>query len=170
VGFQPVSCGSLANKDFFAKLWILMKKVIVLIIAFAAFGLLALRLLKINSEEATHEKVEYVKELNYQFSGKIDSVVLLNRFQGLLFFTTTSGYLDKLTERELRKKQKYDEDLRFIMFTQNGKMTLLLSGADKYNAGDSIHVNTDNDNVEIFREKVLIMNGKVSQMVDGLPF
>ena len=135
----------------------------------AVFFLLVVRSFFVHRDRVENEKRWYIKNLNFEFSGRVDSVHASKR-RGLLYFQITHGETPKSTKEHLNKQLKHNGNLRFIIFTRDEKLAILMEGAGKCIAGDSIQINTNENEISVYRNKILISKAEAVKSLIGRPF
>ena len=149
-----------------------MKKLTIIIISLTIFLLLAFRTLFTYFDGVKDEKLSYVHKLNFKFSTKIDSVGRLNRRNvGRIFFHSVIGTFEESVEDKLKDELKYSGELRFIFRNENTiAMSINTKTADKYQTGDSIVVDTNNNKITFHRGAKVISENKVTEALACRPF
>jgi hypothetical protein len=148
-----------------------MKKGIVIAASIIFLMILIFRMFYTHFDRVRTEKLSYVEKLNFEFSGRIDSVKLLNsRKNGLLFFHIITGEIDKAAEDKLNLHLNHNGELRFILYKGNDKMAISMDEADRYRSGDSMLVNTSENKLKFFRGNEIISEKKVTEALNGRPF
>ena len=114
--------------------------------------------------EIDHEMRSYVHNLNYDFTAKVDSIILVSskKGTGLLVCEITSGKCNKFVEDSLNQHLTNYKWIRFLNFKPNGQFQIFLGGISKYQSNDSIIVNSNEDKFDIFRNEEGILESKVS--------
>jgi hypothetical protein len=108
------------------------------------------------------EMLRYVSNLNYDFTAKVDSVVVLKKGGGYLLCELTSGQCSRLTEDSLNHHLINFKRIRFLHFRSDDKFLIILGGANKFRPTDSVVVNSKEDQFLIYRNGEPITNAKVS--------
>lgn len=144
-----------------------MKKwtLIATIILFAAL----LARLVIRTDNAVDNDVHnYIKGLNYKFTARVDSVVVINESKGVgfLFCSVTFGRFDPSVENILGTHLKEHRRLRVAFPTENG-FKVFLGGIKKFAPADSVIVDSDIDRFAVFRGSDSIWESKVSNTTVG---
>jgi len=149
-----------------------MKKSTIIIISIIIFLLLVFRTLHTYFDGIKDEKLSYVHKLNFKFSAKIDSVGLLNRRNvGKIFFHSVLGTFEESVEDKLKDELKYSGELRFILPNENTiVMSINTKTADKYQTGDSIVVDTNDNKMTFYRGAKVISENKVTDALAWRPF
>jgi len=125
---------------------------------------LASRILLKTGNEIDHEMQSYVHNLSYDFTAKVDSIILVNskKGTGILVCKITSGVCNRLVEDSLNQHLMNYKRIRFLNFKPNGQFQIFLGGISKYQPNDSIIVNSNEDKFNIFRSEEVILKSKVS--------
>lgn len=115
--------------------------------------------------ELDNEIEEYVRNLNYDFSAKIDSIVVTNdeKDLGVLVCRITNGTYNKFVEDSLNRHLINYKRIRFLSFDQDGRFRKFLPDISKYRPNDSIVVSSKEDKYYIFRNSKTIFERKMSQ-------
>ena len=142
----------------------LMKRSIVIGIAAILMLFLAIRIFLKTGNEIDHEMQAYVRNLSYDFTAKVDSIILVNgkKGTGLLVCKITSGICNRFVEDSLNQHLINYKRIRFLNFKPNGQFQLFLGGISKYQPNDSIIVNSNEDKFSIFRREEVILKSEVS--------
>jgi hypothetical protein len=136
--------------------WIVVCLVTLLLLA-------AVRLLINTSNRVDDEMESYVGNLNYLFTARVDSVVLLNgNGLGYMVGHITSGVCDKFKEDSLNRHLVNYRRIRILDFTRNGDVKIYSGKADTFLPMDSISVNSAEDRLDIFRKDNIILKSKLS--------
>lgn len=141
-----------------------MKRRIVISIAVVLLVLATARVLFKTGNEIDDEMQAYVHNLHYNFTAKVDSIVLVNSKKGIGLLTChiTSGECDRAVEDSLNQHLTNYKRIRFLNFKPNGQFQIFLGGVSKYQPNDSITVNSNEDQFNIFRDGEAILKSKVS--------
>ena len=110
------------------------------------------------------EKLWYLNNLKYDFIGKVDTVHRPNH----ILFHVIAGKFDKNREDELAGKLKYWGQL--VLLIPRGESFELLNGLAKYQSGDSLYLNSDQNIVRIYRGKELLSESDLVRALRGRPF
>ena len=146
-----------------------MKKWIKITLIIAAFLFLVIRALYLHWRGAKDEVPWYVKNLDYHFSATVDSLKGFTQTNGLVYFHSTSGDVTLSTENLMNRKLKYNGSLRFILNFE-GKLAFHSRDLNKYNAGDSLAINSDHDKIYIYENGKLTAESEISGAISGRPF
>ncbi len=125
---------------------------------------LASRILLKTGNEIDHEMQSYVHNLSYDFTAKVDSIILVNskKGTGILVCKITSGICNRFVEDSLNQHLMNYKRIRFLNFKPNGQFQIFLGGISKYQPNDSIIVNSNEDKFNIFRSEEVILKSEVS--------
>jgi hypothetical protein len=148
-----------------------MKKWMIIGLTIVVLLLLLVRGLYVHWNNAKNERPEYVKDLHFHFSATVDSLRVFSRTNGLVYFHTTGGDLNRSTEHRINQHLKYNRELQFI-FNPFGKDKLGFHARDlnNYNTGDSLVINSDEDKIYIYRKEKLVAQSLISKALSGRPF
>ena len=78
--------------------------------------------------------------------------------------------MDATIEKKMNRELEFNSDLCFVFLMRGGTKGIRLSGLNTYAKGDSLSVDSDKDQVEIYRESRLITSSKISEIISGSPF
>jgi len=123
----------------------------------------------LHMEGARNERLWYVKKLHYEFSTEIDSLLVLPKDRGWIYFHITDGEVNKAVERNLNRRLKYNGNLRFVV-DRGTTLAILTSDAGKYALGDSLRITADRDLIEVYRNKILVSHSEITKSLMGSPF
>lgn len=142
-----------------------MKRSTYIIIAIVFLILTTGRLFLKIAGENEEEKQAYVQNLNYNFSARVDSIIVANnkRGRGFLVCKLTEGEVSKDVEDNLNRKLINYEWMRFLFFGSSGKPQLFLRNISAFQPGDSINVNSDNDRFVVYRGSTLILESTITR-------
>ena len=142
-----------------------MKGSIIVGVAAVLLVLAIVRLLLKTEDEFEDERQSYIRSLNYNFSAKIDSIVVVNskNGRGFLVCELTHGKLTRHLEDSLNQRLKNHEWMRFLFFNSNGQAQIFLKDISNYNVGDSICVNSNIDKFYVYRNEKPISESSVSR-------
>ena len=130
----------------------------------AVILLLVYRLFTKHVDGVKAEKAWFLSELNYEFSAEIDTLVDPSH----ILFHVTQGQLDTKREQKLGENLRYWGEL--ILFRYPGDKVEMLIGGARYQRGDSLYLNTDQNIVRIYRGKGLIKEFPLTGLLRGRPF
>ncbi|HET6539416.1 MAG TPA: hypothetical protein VFG46_02975 [Chryseolinea sp.] len=141
-----------------------MKRSIVIGIVVILMLFLASRILLNTGNEIDHEMQSYVNNLNYDFTAKVDSIILVNSKKGTGFLVCkiTSGICNRFVEDSLNHHLINYKRIRFLNFKPNDQFQVFLGGISKYQPNDSITVNSKEDKFNIFRREEVLLKSEVS--------
>jgi len=141
-----------------------MQRSIVIGLVLILMLFLASRLLLKAGNEIDHEMQSYVHNLNYEFTAKVDSIVLVSskKGTGLLVCKITGGICNRFVEDSLNHHLINYKRIRFLNFKPNGQFQIFLGGISKFQPNDSIVVNSNEDKFNIFRREEVILKSEVS--------
>lgn len=112
------------------------------------------------------EKQWYIEQLNFKFSGVIDSV---NR-PGHILFRVTHGSLDRQQERRLNNRLTSNGVLDLFLYKPNERLELMLPHAHRFHGGDSIYINSSQNMVQVYRGDSLLLQHQLVPLLRGRPF
>ena len=142
-----------------------MKRSIIIVLAAVLLILATVRLLVKTEGKFKDERQSYVGSLKYDFSAKVDSIILVNskKGRGFLVCELTDGKLTGLLEDSLNQRLKNHEWMRFLFFNSKGQAQIFLKDIFNYNVGDSICVNSNTDKFYVYRNEKPIAESSVSR-------
>lgn len=132
----------------------------------AVFIILSYRLFNKHVAGVASEKQWYVEQLNFKFSGVIDTV---NR-PGHILFSITHGSLDRLQEGRLNSSLKRNGVLDLFLYKPDEMVELMIPHANRFIAGDSIYVNSSLNIVKVYRGDSLLLQHPLVPLLRGRPF
>jgi len=141
-----------------------MKRSINIVVA-ALLILAFVRLLLKTENEFEGERQAYVRNLNYNFSSKIDSIIVVSRKngRGFLVCELTNGKLTGVLEDSLNQHLKNHEWMRFLFFNSEGHAQIFLENIFNYHVGDSVYINSSTDKLNVYRDEKPIFESSVSR-------
>jgi hypothetical protein len=135
-------------------------------------GLLVFRLIfkqKKKFDRFDEEREWYVKNLNYDFSAKVDTVALdhpnQNYSPGMVVCILTRGDLNYRTEDSLKRKLEHHKRLRFNEMKESGYIRFVMPSANRFVQGDCVVVNSDSNRLEFYREKARFYKADLSALL-----
>jgi hypothetical protein len=147
-----------------------MKKWMKIALVIAALLFLVVRALYLHWGGAKNERPWYVKNLGFHFSAIVDSLKTFSRTNGLVYFHATGGDLNPSTEKLVNQKLKYNGSLRFILKFGKEKLAFHSRDLNKFNTGDSLVINSDDDKIYIYQKGKLTAESEISRALSGRPF
>jgi len=112
------------------------------------------------------EKISYVKQLDFEFSGLLDSA----ERPGQVLFHITSGKFSRDTEREIGTKLIHNGVIELLLYRPDGKLDIMLNGSHDSRQGDSLYLNSNRNIVAIFRHGKLLSEHSLVKSLRGRPF
>lgn len=113
------------------------------------------------------ERNRYAKALFYNFSSRLDSVALKKGKPGTLYCTVTGGTINYLVEDSLAKTLIHHTSLRFNESTAEGQIQFVMPGAERWETGDSLVVNSQLNQLTFFRKGNQIYTDRFSNLLEG---
>lgn len=122
------------------------------------------RMLLKTRNEIEDEMQSYVHNLHYDFSAKVDSIIVVSSSKGvgLLVCDVTGGNCKKSVEDSLNRHLTNYKRIRFLNFKPDGQFQIFLGGISRFKPGDSIKVNSNEDRFAVFRNGESILKSEVS--------
>lgn len=127
---------------------------------------LTIRLFRNHGHGVRDEKVWYINELDFEFSGILDSA---DR-PGQILFHVTSGQINRSKESELKKKLKFNGILELLLYRADGKLDLFIQDPHQFNPGDSLYLNSERGLVQFYRNGEMISEHALVRSLRGRPF
>jgi uncharacterized membrane protein len=118
--------------------------------------------------EYKDERILYVKSLDFHFSASVDSLEIFWGTNGYVYFHTTFGEVDLLTEEQKNGNLKVNSSLRFLLPMDNGALAFHARDLDKYQPSDSIIIDSDVDRIYIFRQGKLTGESQIWKELNGI--
>jgi hypothetical protein len=146
-----------------------MKKWIIIIGAFLLLALLAARGLYKTINRVDDERFWYVGELNLKCTLQIDSIANYGGNTGGLYCSLISGRIDNDAEFRLNQRLLHHKRIRFLS-QWNGQYYLLSRRAYKYSVGDSLTIDSRQDQIIFYREGKEIWKAKVTNSLQSRVF
>ena len=144
-----------------------MKGRIVISVVAAILILSTTRLLLKTQSEFEDERQSYVRSLNYQFSARVDSMIVLNKNngRGFLVCKIIDTQLSSEVEDSLNRRLQNHARMRFMFLDSKGRAQIFREDVFKYNPGDSVYVNSNTDQFNIYRNGADILQSSVSEAI-----
>lgn len=129
--------------------------------------LLVVRLFVKQSNKMDEEREWFARELQYEFSARVDSVRLFNENTGRLWCRLTSG--NPQTHREDSLKPLFKEhDMLYLIFHRSADSIIFLIPNGNYVAkGDSVRVSSEKNTIQFFRDKNQVATNQLSKTFTG---
>lgn len=139
-----------------AKNWIILAGAFLLLI------LLAVRGIYKTVSRVDEEKKKYVSELNLTCTLQIDSIAIFGGNSGALYCNLISGKIDNNAEFKLNQKLLHHKRMRFLNYRADGRYALFSRRANKYLVGDSLKIDSGQDQIIFYRAGQEIWKAKVT--------
>jgi hypothetical protein len=140
-----------------------MKKWIPWLIGVVALAALIIRISHAHINELKEEKAWYIANLNYTCSARVDSIIRPGR--ALLHVTT--GTMDPQREWQLKSKIRAHGILHLVI-SRDSLFDLRVPRATL--KGDSLTINSETDQLLIYRNKKLVLSSTLTQSLRQRPF
>jgi hypothetical protein len=129
--------------------------------------LLVVRLFWKQKSGMEEEREWFAKTLRYEFSARVDSVMMYNENSGKLWCRITSG--NPQTDREDSLKRLFKEhDMLYLIFRQSGDSIIFIFPNAKLVAnGDSVRVSSEENRIQFFRNKQQVTTDHLSTTLTG---
>ncbi len=137
------------------------------IIGIVSLALVARLLLK-QRDTMEEERDWFVKAVRYEFSAEIDSIKMLNETTGRLYCKVTAGAPKSHREDSLKPLFK-EHDMLYLIFKQSGDSIVFLvpENAKPLAKGDSVHVSSEKNIIEFFRDEKLVTSAPLTNTLTG---
>lgn len=141
-----------------------MKRSIIISIAAILMLLATARIFLKTENKIESEMQSYVRNLHYDFSATIDSVILVHEKKGVGFVVgnVTNGNCNRSVEDSLNRHLTNYKRIRFLHFQTDGRFRIFLGRISRYKPGDSIVVNSNEDKFTILRNGDALLETEVS--------
>ncbi|HEY0772259.1 MAG TPA: hypothetical protein VGD31_18185 [Sphingobacteriaceae bacterium] len=115
------------------------------------------------------ERSRYASMLFYDFSSRVDSVKLNNDEPGpgTVYCSITNGTINYSAEDSLAKTLVHHTRLRFNETNTVGHLQFIMPGAERWEAGDSLVVNSQQNVLTFFRKGKQIYSDQFSNLLEG---
>jgi hypothetical protein len=129
--------------------------------------LLVVRLFWKQKSGMDEEREWFAKALRYEFSARVDSVMMYNGNSGKLWCRLTSG--NPQTDREDSLKRLFKEhDMLYLIFHQSGdSIVFIFPNAKLVAHGDSVRVSSEENRIQFFRNKQQVATDQLSTTLTG---
>lgn len=143
-----------------------MTRKIIWIATITVLILLTVRMFAHHVNGVRNEKVWYLEQLGFEFSGELDSA----GWPGRVLFHVTGGHLDTEKESEIKEQLKYNGMLDLLLYEDNGKLDLVIPDPHHYLPGDSLYLNSKLKVVRFYRDGKLLGEHDLVKSLRGRPF
>jgi hypothetical protein len=142
----------------------LITTAIVLVIVFLGF-----RLVYTKTNAGKQEREWYAKQLGYNFSATIDTVIMLRGNVGLgkIVCRQVSGKLNPALEDSLNQSLQHFKSLRLVLNVSGDKLEFIFMGAECYSSGDSLTVNSSTNELRFFRGGNILSVNELSNVLEA---
>jgi hypothetical protein len=142
-----------------------MRKWLLIGLSAFVFLFLAGRLILKSFQKSDAEKKWYLENLDIKFSAKVDTVILKTKYQGFILFHVTEGDFDKTAEDELNEQVVHHHRLKLFVNKPNDQIEIFTKMAYRYKPGDSLYINTSEDQLLIFRNRKIIYHRTLMELL-----
>lgn len=151
-----------------------MKKNLLLVAGILIVLMLAFRLAYVKMNGGMTERRWYTSQLHYDFSARVDSVIMLRGNVGLgkIVCSLTRGNPNPALEDSLNRHLTHHKTLRLLLPATSNKVEFIFMGAERLAPGDSVIVNSKGDGIRFFRSGTLVYINELSTTLEarGNPF
>jgi len=142
-----------------------MKRTTITVTAVAIVVLLTVRMFFVLVNRSNNKKREFVSKLHYDVSARIDSLGLFDKAPvGFIYLTITRGAIEA-DEKKINRSFKSNSGFRFLVRREDGRFEIFSRDIKKYQIGDSIVINSDEDKLFRFRAGEKLADTDISDMV-----
>jgi len=128
-----------------------MKRWLMIVLATGLFVFLVGRLLINGYSKGEAERQWYIDQLGFEFSGKVDTVIMKTKYHGLIVFHVTEGNVNKAREDRLNEQLVHNSNIRFLVFKSRDQIQFTSKIAYQYLPGDSVYINTKQNQIVMYR-------------------
>ena len=139
-----------------------MRKILIVAGSIIVLILLAINAIRQSVSNQEEERQWFLDELNYDFSGEVDSIRIVREKLGFIRFHLTRGEATPHTENKLNRQLKDKESMYLLMFRPENKIDILSRSPLLLKKGDSLVVNSDQDQMVFYRKGKEIARDKIS--------
>jgi hypothetical protein len=143
-----------------------MKKALIITGSILLLIFLAVNGIRLSISRQENEREQFVEQLNYDFSGKVDSVDANSKF-GKIKFHFTHGTFDKERQAQLNKELKHHDKIEILRF-KNERIEIAGKFASKCQPGDSLYINSGENKIVVYREGKVISEGQLTGSMSTL--
>jgi len=151
-----------------------VKKTLLLLAGILIVLMLAFRLAYVKMNGGMTERLWYTQHLQYDFSAKVDSVIMLKGNVGLgkIICSLTRGNPNPVLEDSLNRHLTHHKTLRLLLPATKDKVEFIFMGAERLAPGDSVIVNSEGDAIQFFRNGTMVYINELSTTLEarGNPF
>lgn len=151
-----------------------MKKTLLIAASIVIVLFLVFRPVYIKFSSGKEEKVWYARQLHYDFSARVDTVIMLRGDVGLgkIVCHLTGGKPDPAVEDSLNQQLKRHKSLRLLLPVRHNQLEFIIPGAEHYRPGDSLVVNSASNTISFFRNGAELSIHELSTALEarGNPF
>jgi hypothetical protein len=143
-----------------------MKKWITWVGLICALIFLTVRMFFHHLTGVKNEKIWYLNELSFEFSGKVDN----DDSPGRVLFRVTGGQLNSKRESTVNEQLQYNGMLDLLLYRSDGRMDLMIVDPHNYVTGDSLYLNSRLKVVRFYRHGKLVGEHDLMKSLRGRPF
>ncbi|GHM99701.1 hypothetical protein WSM22_11910 [Cytophagales bacterium WSM2-2] len=146
-----------------------MKKSILILMGIGLITLLLLARLVFRQKSGTaDERKWFVKALRYEFSARVDSILVFNQHSGRLRCLLTNGDPQTYREDSLKKLFKEHDMLYLIFKRSKDTITFVLTNhAPMVLKGDSVWVSSTDNSIQFFRDGERVLTDSLTETLTG---
>jgi hypothetical protein len=141
-----------------------MKKILIIAGSIVVLILLAINAIRQNISGQEEERQWFLDQLDYEFSGEVDSIRIVREKLGFVRFHLTRGEATPHTENKLNRKLKDVNSIYLLMFRPENKIDIITRSPLLLKKGDSLVVNSDQDQMVFYRKGKEIAKDKISSI------
>lgn len=143
-----------------------MKKWIIWTGVICVLTFLTLRMFSRHVTGVKNEKVWYMNELGFEFSGRLDN----DDSPGKVLFRVTGGQLNSERESTVNEQLQYNGMLDLLLYRSDGRIDLMIVDPHNYVTGDSLYLNSRLKVVRFYRYGKLLGEHDLMKSLRGRPF
>ena len=139
-----------------------MKKILIIAGSIIVLILLAVNAIRQSVSNQEEERKRFLDQLDYDFSGEVDSIRIVREKLGFVRFHLTRGEATPHTENKLNRQLKEKESMYLLMFRPENKIDIITRSPFLLKKGDSLVMNSDQDQMVFYRNGKEIAKDKIS--------
>lgn len=146
-----------------------MKRILLITLAVGILLLLGFRFFYTGFSSGKEERFWYAQKLDYAFSARIDTVIMLkgNVGPGKLVCSLKTGTVDVSIEDSLNRHLKVHRSLRLLEPAKDNRFALTVPGADRFQNGDSVVVSSASNVISFFRKGNQVWTDQLSATLEA---
>jgi hypothetical protein len=142
------------------------KRTLITLSGLVLVSLLVYRLFHRHVDGVKAERVQYVQDLNCEFSAIVDTV----ENEGNILIVYEPGSVDTEMEFRLNQKLKYNGMLDLFLYRPGNRILLMIDSAAFYRRRDSLYINCQQNIIRTYRNNRLRSEKPLLNSIRGRPF